>query len=142
MVAISAPRAIGAQDLAGEMRREKGRCHSRRARNSCASGPAPSRVEQPVLGSGLRRVFRARPQGAPERVLRDHAKRGGLGQGEFRGRFAEIDFAGGFDAFDVAAVGSEVEIGFHDLGLAVMALDLRRRGTFAPSFPATVRVLR
>ena len=89
--------------------------------------PRLPRLPEPLACSlqGHRPVGLART--ATVRVLRDHRQRQRLGQRELRGPLAEVDEAGRAHAFDVAAIGREVEIGLEELALAVARLQPQRR---------------
>ena len=63
-------------------------------------------------------------EGASGGALGDDAEGDGLVGEEFGGFATEVDEAGGADAFDIAAVGGDIEIGFEDLFFGVVAFDL------------------
>ena len=123
---------LGCQQLFAQVRRQK--------RNLLAVARFQGQVQQTVIARVLwisfapvshqaqPRVLQRRPEArAPARLLRDHRQRQGFGQRQLRRRFAEVNAAGRFGTFDIAAHGRQVQVRLKDVVLAVARLQPQRQ---------------
>ena len=110
-------RFIGFQHLLNEVRRKELRVSSR-LRTKQTIGEFRDIRQNTIVPFALRivqqTVFAINQQSATRRTLRNHAEYDRFRPGQTRCLFAKVNLARGVRAFDVPAIGSEIEIRFQN----------------------------
>ena len=84
----------------------------------------PPELPQPAVALGQNPVV-VFAQHQHARLVGNDGQRHGLGQGQVVGRLLKVEQRGRFHAFNIAAVGHQVQVELENFGLAVVGLQLR-----------------